>query len=347
MRTIPGAHLLGTATSGRAAGRPAAGALCGSPKRGSPTAPPLLRSPAPETLGHTPQGRPAPPGGPPRPAPGPRRPGAPSPTPAPTPGARGPGPRALLAESASSSRPAPAGPAPPRAAAASPGPGRLAGALGALSAGGAARGAEPAPKHHVTLLPRWRALRSNPPPVPSAPAPRASQWPPSRGRAGVDVRPGTTSPIVPRGGGGNGLGRRPAGTHSPLPAGASAGSLGRGPQDPLGRTVLAARAGPSRSGRLAGPVRWPAHSHPEPQSSSLWNGATWKVKAECAGRTGSHGPGGRAGAAHCPCGARAAGARTREAWALAARTRGPRAAERYQKRRCPADPTRCSAPAGA
>ncbi|XP_032323438.1 basic proline-rich protein-like [Camelus ferus] len=154
-------------------------------------------------------------------------------------------------------RPSPAGPAPPRAAI-SPGPGSLTGTLRAVSAGGAVRRAEPAPKHHVTAPPAPARNARPPPPVPSGLALRASQWPPEpwtrRGRrAPGDYK----SQSAPRG-------RRQrsetaAGWARKLaPGGRSLWCPGSrplcGPEGPGERAVPASRAGPSPSRRLPGPT---------------------------------------------------------------------------------------------
>lgn len=87
------------------------------------------------------------------------------------------------------------------------------------------------------------------------------------------MSPGTTSPRVPRAGGGNGLGRRPEGARKPAPGG-SRPRLPRAAalEGHRGRAVPACRAGPSRSRRLTGPVGGRLTRTPDPQYPHLWNG---------------------------------------------------------------------------
>lgn len=97
------------------------------------------------------------------------------------------------------------------------------------------------------------------------------------------MSPETTSPRVPRVGGGNGLGRRPEGPESLRPAGA--------PRGHRGRAVPACRAGPSRSRRLTGTVGGRLTRTPDPQYPHLWNGGDRRgVRGpRLRGPTGSHG----------------------------------------------------------
>lgn len=175
------------------------------------------------------------------------------------------------------------------------------------------RGAEPAPKHHVTAPPAPARNARPPPPVPSGLALRASQWPPEpwtrRGRrAPGDYK----SQSAPRG-------RRQrsetaAGWARKLaPGGRSLWCPGSrplcGPEGPGERAVPASRAGPSPSRRLPGPVRWPALSPPSLSLPICETGPTLKVKLDpqCAAPPqagpGLTGRSGRAGAGQWPCGA--------------------------------------------
>lgn len=112
------------------------------------------------------------------------------------------------------------------------------------------------------------------------------------------MSPGTTSPRVPRAGGGNGLGRRPEGPESLRPAGdpppppppprlPRAAAL----EDHRGRAVPACRSGPSRSRRLTGAVGGRLTRTPDPQYPHLWNGGDRRgVRGpRLRGPTGSHG----------------------------------------------------------
>lgn len=126
------------------------------------------------------------------------------------------------------------------------------------------RGAEPAPKRHVTAPPapgqrREAALRPFRQPRRLAPANGC----PSRGAGQTACARGLQIPGCPARAAGNGLGRRPAGSQSPVleASGQGSGTLWppRAPRGARPRSLGLRRAGPAT---FPGPVRWPAQSPP-------------------------------------------------------------------------------------